>query len=123
MDPTDLRGIPNIKEGKTNWARPDFLPSTGSGILFLDEITSAPPAVQAAAYQLTLTPEDFGIPDTWMIVAAGNNKSDRGVTFNLAAPLQNRMCDIQVDTTLDNFVNYAITKNVRPEIVSQVAHS
>ena len=118
MDPTDLRGIPNIKEGKTNWARPDFLPSSGSGILFLDEITSAPPAVQAAAYQLTLTPEDFGIPDTWMIVAAGNNKSDRGVTFNLAAPLQNRMCDLQVDTTLDNFTNYAITQGVKPEILS-----
>lgn len=118
MDPTDLRGIPNIVEGKTNWARPDFLPSTGSGILFLDEITSAPPAVQAAAYQLTLTPEDFGIPDTWMVVAAGNSKSDRGVTFNLAAPLQNRMCDITVDTTLDNFLNYAITKDVAPEILS-----
>lgn len=119
MDPTDLRGIPNVKEGKTNWARPDFLPDSGAGILFLDEITSAPPAVQAAAYQLTLTPEDFGIPDTWMIIAAGNNKSDRGVTFNLAAPLQNRMCDIQVDTTLDNFINYAVTKEgFSPEILS-----
>ncbi len=90
----------------------------GAGILFLDEITSAPPAVQAAAYQLTLTPEDFGIPDTWMVIAAGNRKTDRGVTFNLAAPLQNRMCDIDVATTLDDFTNHAITKNIRPEVLS-----
>ena len=117
-DPTDLRGIPHVNEGRTGWAKPDFLPTTGSGILFLDEITSAPPAVQAAAYQLTLTPEDFGIPDTWMIIAAGNRKSDRGVTFNLAAPLQNRMCDITVDTTLDDFLNYAITQDIAPEILS-----
>jgi hypothetical protein len=118
MDPTDLRGIPHIVDGRTCWGRPDFLPQTGSGILFLDEITSAPPAVQAAAYQLTLTPEDFGIPDTWMIIAAGNSKSDRGVTFNLAAPLQNRMCDVHVDTTLDDFTNYAVTKDIAPEVLS-----
>ena len=120
MDPTDLRGIPHVnpETGRTHWARPDFLPATGSGILFLDEITSAPPAVQAAAYQLTLTPEDFGIPPEWMVIAAGNRKSDRGVTFNLAAPLQNRMCDIEVSTTLDDFTFHAVTKGIRPEVLS-----
>lgn len=118
MDVTDVRGIPHVKDGVTYWARPDFFPTEGSGILFLDEITSAPPAVQAAAYQLTLTPEDFGIPSTWMVIAAGNRKTDRGVTYNLAAPLQNRMCDIEVDSTLDDFTNYAITKGIKPEILS-----
>lgn len=118
MDPTDLRGVPCVENGRTVWAKPDFLPSSGSGILFLDEITSAPPAVQAAAYQITLTPEDFGIPSTWMVIAAGNRKTDRGVTFNLAAPLQNRMCDIEVDSTLDDFTNYAITKNIHPAILA-----
>lgn len=118
MDPTDVRGVPYVENGVTHWARPDFFPTEGSGILFLDEITSAPPAVQAVAYQLTLSPQDFGIPDTWMVVAAGNRKTDRGVTFNLAAPLQNRMCDIEVDTTLDDFVDYAVTKDIRPEILS-----
>jgi hypothetical protein len=117
MEPTDLRGVPYIEKGRTVWGRPDFLPSKGAGILFLDEITSAPPSVQAAAYQLCLTPEDFGIPDTWMVIAAGNRKTDRGVTFNLAAPLQNRMCDIEVSTSLDDFTNYAIGK-IRPEILS-----
>lgn len=118
MDPTDLRGVPHVFNGRTCWARPDFLPADGAGILFLDEITSAPPAVQAAAYQLTLSPQDFGIPAEWMVIAAGNRKSDRGVTFNLAAPLQNRMCDIEVNTTLDDFTNHAITQGIRPEILS-----
>lgn len=120
-DPTDLRGVPHVVDGRTVWARPDFLPQEGSGILFLDEITSAAPAVQSTAYQLTLTPEDFGIPSTWMIIAAGNNKSDRGVTYNLAAPLQNRMCDIQVSTSLDDFRNYAITKDIHPAILAFVS--
>jgi hypothetical protein len=118
MEPTDLRGVPYIEKGRTVWGRPDFLPQTGAGILFLDELTSAPPSVQAAAYQLCLTPEDFGIPSTWMVVAAGNRKTDRGVTFNLAAPLQNRMCDVEVSTSLDDFTDHAITKGVRPEVLS-----
>jgi len=118
-EPTDLRGVPHVtKDGRTMWALPDFLPKDGSGILFLDEITSAPPSVQAAAYQLTLTPEDFGIPSTWMVIAAGNRKSDRGVTFNIAAPLQNRMCDIEIDSTLDDFTNYAVTQDIHPSILA-----
>jgi MoxR-like ATPase len=32
MDPTDLRGIPHVKEGRTHWARPDFFPADGAGI-------------------------------------------------------------------------------------------
>jgi hypothetical protein len=118
MEPTDLRGIPHIVDGRTHWARPDFLPSTGAGILFLDEITSAPPSVQAAAYQLCLTPQDFGVPAEWMVIAAGNRKTDRGVTYNLAAPLQNRMCDIEVSTTLDDFTYHAVARGIRPEILS-----
>jgi hypothetical protein len=117
MEPTDLRGVPSVVDGRTVMNRPDYLPSEGAGILFLDEITSAPPSIQAAAYQLVLTPEDYGIPDTWMVIAAGNRKTDRGVTYNIAAPLQNRMCDIEVSTTLDDFTNHAI-KYIRPEILS-----
>jgi hypothetical protein len=58
LDPTDLKGIPffNPETNEGVWAKPSFLPSdTGSkGILFLDEINTAPPAVQASAYQLIL---------------------------------------------------------------------
>ena len=56
MEPSDLRGIPFRVEDRVEWAIPSLLPHTHRngerGILFLDEITSAPPAVSAAAYQL-----------------------------------------------------------------------
>ena len=32
MEPTDLRGIPHVVDGRTHWARPDFLPQEGAGI-------------------------------------------------------------------------------------------
>lgn len=72
LDPVDLRGVPSVdrekvgnKEvGKTNWNVPSFLPTNGSGILFLDEINSATQATQAAAYQLVLDRKlgDYELP-------------------------------------------------------------
>ena len=58
MEPTDLRGIPYRDGDRVLWSVPALLPDRerhgARGILFLDEITSAPPTVTAAAYQLIL---------------------------------------------------------------------
>ena len=66
MEPSDLRGIPFRSEDEVVWAIPAMLPSTKrhgeEGILFLDEITSAPPSVSAAAYQLILDRKLGGQP-------------------------------------------------------------
>ena len=62
MEPTDLRGIPffNKEKGVMDWAPPIDLPDEELAaqypviVLFLDEMNSAAPAVQAAGYQLIL---------------------------------------------------------------------
>jgi MoxR-like ATPase len=62
MEPTDLRGIPffNKDKGLMDWAPPIDLPDAELSaqypivVLLLDEMNSAAPAVQAAAYQLIL---------------------------------------------------------------------
>lgn len=120
MDPTDGNGVPWVdKEANiSRYARPEWIPRTGAGILFLDELSSAPPSMQAFGYSLILTPWLYGIPKEWMVVAAGNNKSDRGVTFNLAGPLQNRLCDISVVNPLDDWIDHALKCSIRPEILS-----
>lgn len=121
MEPTDLRGIPVERGDKTHWLAPSFMPEEGTaGFILFDEITSAPPSIQAAAYQYILDRcmGEHKIPDGWMIIAAGNLTSDRGVTFQMAAPLLNRMCEIEVVTTLDDWLSYAITVGIKPEVLS-----
>ena len=54
LDPVDLRGLPRIAADQTEWVPPKFLPTAGKGILFLDELTSAPQMTQAGCYQLVL---------------------------------------------------------------------
>ena len=46
LAPTDLRGLPVADNGISRWFPPEFLPRDGAGVLFLDEINLAPPAMQ-----------------------------------------------------------------------------
>jgi MoxR-like ATPase len=66
LDPVDLRGLPRIAEGQTEWVPPKFLPTSGKGILFLDELTSAPQMTQAGCYQLVLDRKlgEYHLPDS-----------------------------------------------------------
>ena len=74
LDPVDLRGLPRIKADQTEWVPPKFLPTDGKGILFLDELTSAPQMTQAGCYQLVLDRKlgEYVLPEGWVVIAAGN---------------------------------------------------
>lgn len=123
MEPSDLRGIPFRTEGRVEWAVPALLPDRErhgeQGILFLDEITSAPPSVSAAAYQLILDRRlgDYQVPDGWAIFAAGNRQGDRGVTYSMPAPLANRFSHFEVETNLDDWVSWAYRHNIDERII------
>ena len=123
MEPSDLRGIPFRVEDRVEWAAPAILPDRDrhglSGILFLDEITSAPPAVSAAAYQLILDRRlgEYEVPDHWAIFAAGNRQGDRGVTYTMPAPLANRFSHFELDTNLDDWVAWAYANAIDERVI------
>ncbi|GAB4480256.1 MAG: hypothetical protein OHK0044_28110 [Burkholderiaceae bacterium] len=124
MEPSDLRGIPFRVDNLVQWAVPALLPDEQrhgpAGILFLDEITSAPPAVSAAAYQLILDRRlgDYRVPPGWAIFAAGNRQGDRGVTYAMPAPLANRFAHFEVEVHLDDWVAWAYANGIDERIVA-----
>lgn len=113
LEPTDLRGIPVHVDERVRWVPPEELPDAERdgpvGILFLDEINAAPPAVSAAAYQLILDRRlgQYRLPDGWMIVAAGNRLDDRGITYAMPAPLANRFMHVELQVDVDVWLNWA----------------
>ncbi len=123
MEPSDLRGIPFRVGDLVEWAVPSLLPDAQrhgtTGILFLDEITSAPPSVSAAAYQLILDRRlgAYQVPAHWIIVAAGNRQGDRGVTYTMPAPLANRFAHFEVETHLDDWVFWAYQNGIDERII------
>ena len=124
MEPSDLRGIPFRLDDKVEWAVPAMLPDTqrhgASGILFLDELTSAPPSVSAAAYQLILDRKlgAYEVPEGWAIFAAGNRQGDRGVTYTMPAPLANRFSHYEFETHLDDWVAWAYSNKIDERVIA-----
>ena len=120
LAPTDLRGLPVAEDGRSKWFPPEFLPQSGQGILFLDEINMAPPAMQGMAQQLILDRRvgSYTVPDGWFIWAAGNRKEDRAGVFDMPAPLANRFLHLQVEPDFESFKTYALNQKVHEQIIA-----
>jgi hypothetical protein len=125
-EPTDIKGIPyyNADQGKMVWAPPSELPTNADSkaIIFLDELNSAPPAVQAAAYQLILNRRvgAYELPKGVDVVAAGNREGDRGVTYRMPAPLANRFVHLEAKVDFDDWQDWATQNKIHPEVVGYV---
>ncbi|MEV0379571.1 MoxR family ATPase [Nonomuraea sp. NPDC050643] len=95
-EPSDFAGLPVLRDGGTWFAPPRWaerLAAAGTGILFLDELTTAPPAVQAAMLRVVLerTVGDLALPPAVRIVAAANPPEQAADGWDLSAPLANRL--------------------------------
>jgi MoxR-like ATPase len=120
LAPTDLRGLPVAENSISRWYPPEFLPREGAGILFLDELNLAPPAMQGMAQQLILDRRvgSYSVPDGWFIWAAGNRKEDRASVFDMPAPLANRFLHLSVEPDFDSFKAYALGADIHEQILA-----
>lgn len=120
LAPTDLRGLPVAVKGISRWYPPEFLPRSGKGVLFLDEINLAPPTMQGMAQQLILDRRvgSYVVPNGWFIWAAGNRSEDRAAVFDMPAPLANRFLHLEVQPDFDSFKNYALATNAHEHIIA-----
>ncbi len=120
LDPTDLRGIPTVKNGKALWCPPGFLPGSDQpdGLLFFDELNAAPTLVQASLYQLTLDRRvgEYQLPDGWRIIAAGNRAEDASVTFRMPAALANRFIHLDFEVEFDDWKAWAVLNGVHHRV-------
>jgi hypothetical protein len=107
------------------WGAPSELPTEEFAAqfdhitLFLDEMNSAAPSVQAAAYQLILNRKvgTYKLPDNVTIIAAGNREADKGVTYRMPAPLANRFIHIEMGVAFDDWFNWAVDNKINTDVV------
>ena len=94
-------------------------------MLFLDELNSAPPSVQAAAYQLVLNKRigQYKLPHNVKIVAAGNRETDRGVTYRMPSPLANRFRHINMEVNFEDWSIWATNNKVHPDVIGYLTYS
>jgi hypothetical protein len=98
-EPSDFAGLPVVAGGQVTFAPPSWavrLAEAGAGLAFFDEISTAPPAVQAALLRVVLerTVGDLALPDGVAVVAAANPPEQAADGWELSAPLANRFCHL-----------------------------
>jgi hypothetical protein len=125
LAPSDLRGlpVPDRENSISRWYPPEFLPRSGKGILFLDEVNMAPPTMQGIAQQLILDRKvgSYSVPHGWYIWAAGNRKEDRASVFEMPSPVANRFIHLQVEPAYESFRLYAIGAGLHEQVQSFLA--
>lgn len=133
MDPTDVAGLPVLKtltngDSVTAYALPEWfveirdfaLKNQEGGVIFIDEITTASPPVQAALLTF-IQDRRIGktmLPDNVLIIVAGNPPSQAADGNLLAPPTANRMVHFEHEPSVPDWfegMNVAWNKTVSPQ--------
>ncbi|WP_284739957.1 AAA family ATPase [Amycolatopsis sp. RTGN1] len=103
-EPSDFSGLPVVGDDPATQGVPMAPPEwavrlvrAGRGLLFLDELSTAPPAVQAALLRVVLERQvgALRLPPGIRIVAAANPRSSAADGWELSPPLANRFVHLQ----------------------------
>jgi len=110
-EPADLAGLPVVQDDGSvllappRWARE--LVEAGGGYLFLDELSTAAPAVQAAMLRVAMEKVvgDLPLPAATRIVAAANPADVAAGGWELEPPTANRFLHLTHVPDLDTFAD------------------
>src|ERR671926_182048 len=109
-EPSDFAGLPVVTDDGVrleppSWAR--RLEAAGAGYLFLDELSTSPPAVQAAMLGVALERRigDLVLPRAVQVVAAANPPERAADGWDLTPPLANRFLHIAYTPAVDGWID------------------
>lgn len=124
IEPADIRGlpVPNREEHVMEWYVNGTWPrnKNGRGIIFLDEITSCDRSVQVSSYELVLDRRLgnlYSVPPGYLIVAAGNNTTDRAVAVTMSSALANRFMHVELKEDVESWWKWAYSSNIHPAVI------
>jgi len=137
-DPAELKGLPFPNENRTQtiFLPMGLLPEKGHGLIFFDEINLASPMIQNNAYQI-IQDRRLGFwkcPDGYTAIGAGNLVDDRGHTYEMAMPLNNRFLHVQLNVpavhdievegqTIRGWVNdFALKNEIDSRIINYLSY-
>lgn len=127
-DPTDLSGFPTIIDGKASYTPFDLFPVKGTEVpenyngwlLFLDELPSAPLAVQCAAYKLALDRMvgQHELHDDCYVVCAGNLETDGAIVNRLSTAMQSRLIHLELTVDYKEWLSWAYSNDIDHRVTS-----
>lgn len=123
-EPADIGGLPVVGDGQTEhqlspppWAR--RLREAEAGVLFLDELTTVPPAVQAAMLGVVFGRRvgNLRLPAAVQVIAAANPPDRAADGQELPAPMANRLLHIDYAPTAEAWFEGMVSGFAAPAAV------
>ena len=115
LEAPDFQGLPEIKNGMTQYARPNIFPRGEAGIWLLDEPNRAPLEIRQVLMQLLTTREINGhkLGNKWLIVCAANlsDETQQYSVDDLDPAFEDRFAHYKLVPRTDTVVNYLKTKH------------
>lgn len=127
-EPSDFSGLPVLIDGDVHFAPPRWAKNLSkveivegraiNGLLFLDEISCAPPTVQAALLRVILdrVVGDLALPESIGILAAANPVEQSASGWELTPPLANRFCFLDWAPTPNSWIEGTLRGWASPEV-------
>ncbi|AGH57033.1 ATPase [Vibrio phage VBP32] len=132
-DPTDLSGLPDTKGEKATFLPFDIFPTENDEVpagydgflLFLDEINSAPPSVQAASYKVLLDREvgQHKLHEKCACICAGNLQTDGAIVNRLGTAMQSRLVHFEMAADADEWLSWAYGAGIDHRVTSFIAYA
>ncbi|MCY3018594.1 MAG: DUF4832 domain-containing protein [Planctomycetota bacterium] len=122
-DPVDLIGLPLINGATVRYVPPEILPTSGNGLLFLDELNRARREMLNASLQLICSRRlnTYHLPPGWLPLGAMNPSDDENYDTNrLDIAMLSRFVRVEVEADPEHWVSWAEGNGVHPSVVSYV---
>src|SRR3984893_4958656 len=109
-EPSDFAGLPVVTDDGVRLEPPAWakrLHAAQAGYLFLDELSTSPPAVQSAMLGVALERRvgDLVLPRAVQVVAAANPPERAADGWGLSPPLANRFLHVSYTPPVDGWVD------------------
>jgi hypothetical protein len=122
MEPPDLVGMPELKDGRTHFRSPAFLPTEGKGVFVLEEINRAPEYMRAPCLQLLTdrSLNDYRLPAGWLPVASINPAEDGYDAAELDPAMLSRFVQLTVVPSQSCWLAWAKEHGVHKAVLNYV---
>lgn len=122
LAPEDIIGVPQIRDGRSEFCPPRAIARSEPYVLFLDELNACSSEVQKAFYSLIHERRigEYRLPEGSIVVGAGNRAEDNAITRPMSSALVNRMFHVELKASPRLWLEWAARSDIHPYVYDYI---
>lgn len=122
LAPEDIIGVPQIRDGRSEFCPPRTIARSEPYVLFLDELNACSSEVQKAFYSLIHERRigEYRLPEGSIVVGAGNRAEDNAITRPMSSALVNRMFHVELKASPRLWLEWAARSGIHPYVYDYI---